>query len=185
MNWQKIIISFFVFALPGIFPAEAQTEKQPLVESGMIQYVFSGDFAGKETVYFDHYGAQENHLKILTSLSKNENTKSRIIINNEKKLETNLTTGKYSVSNNNSFNKNGFVNETKQILQAGHFKKSGTETIAGKVCDKYLGNMGTLYVWRGIILKSEIDVAGKQLIKTAVLVDTLSPVPKEKFIIKQ
>ena len=185
MNWQKLILSFFVFALLSIFHAQAQTGKHPLVESGMIQYVFSGDFAGKETVYFDHFGTLENHLKILTSLSKNENSKSRIIINNERKLETNLTTGKYSISKNNNFNNDGFVNETEQILQAGHFKKSGSETIAGKVCGKYLGNMGTLYVWRGIILKSEIDIAGKKLIKTAVMVDTLSSVPKDKFIIKQ
>jgi hypothetical protein len=77
----------------------------------------------------------------------------------------------------------GTAVETQKLLEAGNFKKSGKEMIAGLMCDKYQGDFGKLWIWKGIVLKSQIKVMNKNIIMTAVRVDTLTPVDKKKFYI--
>ncbi len=182
MNWLKTLILLSVLVIHHL--SVAQSGKHFLVESGKIEYRFGGDYRGKEVFYFDQFGIKEYHVKNLMSASGHENFKSRIIINSDKKIEKDLVTGKTVVSTNNSFHNGAFVGETENILKAGHFKKAGSETVAGKQCDKYMGNMGTLCIWKGIVLKSEITVAGKKMIKTALITDTVTSVSQDIFKIK-
>ena len=184
MNWMRtIFLSAMTFLVMGL-SAWAQGGKHFLVESGKIEYTFGGDFSGNEVFYFDGFGSRENHVKNLFSKSGDKNTKTKIIINENSKAETNLETGVSNISIID-FDNSTVKDDTERILEAGHFNKTGTERVAGMLCDNYKGKLGMLSVWKGIVLKSEIVIADKKLSKTAVFVDTLSKIPKDIFLIEQ
>ena len=184
MNWIKTILLSVMTFLIMSFSSWAQGGKHFLVESGKIEYTFGGDFSGNEVFYFDRFGARENHEKNLFSKSGDQNTKTKIIINDNSKAETNLETG-VIIFSTIDVDSSTYQYDTERILDAGHFKKAGTERVAGVLCDNYKGTLGTLSVWKGIVLKSEIVIADKKLIKKAVFVDTLAKIPEDIFIIEQ
>jgi len=185
MKLLKRISVYLILVLMTGQQLTAQSGKHFFVKKGTIEYRFSGDFTGKEIFCFDDFGLKENHLKELISNQKQQKTKTLTIINNAEKTEKDLITGKTLIFTNNNFDSNEFEDEISKLLEAGNFSKTGTEIIAGQPCEKYMGDMGTLSVWKGIILKSEITVADKKIIKTAISVDTLAIIPENKFKIKE
>lgn len=184
MNWTKIFLLIFTLALLMNQALSSQTMKNLLVKSGKIEYQFGDDFSGKEIFYFDDFGTKKSITENRNVIGGGQSVKTKTIINGSKKLETDLQTGKYSFSELSNNSQRGFENATDEMLQAGQFKKTGMATVAGLLCEKYEGYPGTLYVWKKIILKSEITIIDKKLSKTAIMVDTLFNIQDSIFFIK-
>lgn len=80
-----------------------------------------------------------------------------------------------------------FSNLTEEIKKEMKLEKTGEEDILGKPCIKYSINYdkykmkGFFWVWEGLPLKTEIDMAGIKVNLEAVKVEENVPVPAEKF----
>ena len=181
MIWKVFKISVILLSI-SCLTMKAQSNNTLLVESGKIEYMFGSDFSGSETFYFENFGYKEYHITIIKGLQNSQVSKTKTIVNDDKLIGVDLVTGKANLSNLDGNTR--LLDKTKEILIAGNFTKSGEETIAGITCEKYEGVMGTLFVWKGIILKSEVTIADKKLSKTAVIVDTITTVPANVFKIE-
>lgn len=184
MNWTKIFLLIFTLTFLVNQTLSAQTKKNILVKSGKIEYQFGDNFSGKEVVYFDDFGTKKSITENRNVIGGGQSVKTKTVINGSKMLETDLQTGKYSFSELSDNRQSRFEYATDEMLKAGQFKKTGSATVAGLPCEKYEGYSGTLYVWKNIILKSEITIMDKKLSKTAIMVDTLFNIQDSIFFIK-
>jgi len=160
----------------------AQSGNHYLIKTAQINYIYSGDFTGSETLAFDNYGLKEILIKKLHTDKGGKIVESKTVKINDTVVEIDLSTLKKHITYLIHDNK---TNTPLSLLKAGNFNKTGEETIAGCTCQKYSGEMGVICIWKDIILKSEITVADKKMIKTAVSVDTLSALKPFLFSINE
>jgi hypothetical protein len=80
-----------------------------------------------------------------------------------------------------------FNNLTEDLMKQMKITKLGTEDVMGKTCDKYSMNdattsmKGTYWVWNGIPLKTEIDIAGVKATTTTTKIDESAVILADKF----
>ncbi|RLD90611.1 MAG: hypothetical protein DRJ09_03655 [Bacteroidetes bacterium] len=177
-NYFFLLILLLIVSVVGY----AQPENHYCIKAAQVNYIYSGDFTGSEILAFDNYGLKEVLIKKLHTAKGGKIVESKTVTINDTVVEMDLSTHKKQVT---YFQHNPETNSTKKLLKAGNFKKTGEETIAGCTCQKYTGEMGIVCIWKGIILKSEISVADKKMIKTAVSVDTLSALKPLLFSIDE
>ena len=180
---MKIRQNYFFFVL-FVFTVNAGAHAQPgnhyQIKTARVNYVYSGDFTGTENLSFDNYGSTELLIKKLHTAKGGAIVESKTLCINDTLTELDLNTRKKQITPLLPDEK---TNHTLDMLKAGNFKKSGKEAIAGCTCQKYIGEMGSICIWKGVILQSEISVADKKMIKTAVLVDTVTPIKPSLFSI--
>ncbi len=180
MKILKNYCFILLFVLAVHVGAHAQPGNQFQIKSARISYVYRGDFTGTENLTFDNYGSTELLIKKLHTAKGSAIVESKTLCLNDTLTELDLTTHQKHIAPLLPGEK---TNHTLDMLKAGHFKKSGKVTIAGCTCQKYTGEMGSICIWKGVILQSEISVADKTMIKTAVLVDTVTPIKPSLFSI--
>ncbi len=187
-NMKPINVILIIIFISGAVSGYAQHYPVNgfLVESGMIEYNIDGDFKGHEVFYFDKFGNFESHQKQLIIKLGQKTINTKTTITPEEKIVTDMNEGTVISYDHfeNSNKGSGTAFQTKVMLDAGHFIKTGLEKVSGKTCEKYQGDFGKLWIWKGIVLKSEITIMNKKIVTTAVVVDTLSPIKKEIFKIK-
>jgi len=180
---MKILKNYY-FLLTFLLAVNAGGNAQPgnhyLIKTAQVNYIYSGDFTGSEILAFDNYGLKEILIKKLHTAKGGKIVESKTVKINDTVVEIDLSTLKKQVTYLKHDNKTDNANS---LLKAGNFNKTGEETIAGCTCQKYSGEMGVICIWKDIILKSEITVADKKMIKTAVSVDTLSALKPVLFSI--
>jgi len=182
---MKILKNYFFFLL-FIFTVNVDANAQPgnhyLIKAARVNYIYSGDFTGNESLSFDNYGSKELLIKKLHTAKGGKIVESKAIRLNDTLTELDLNTHQKQITPLQPDEKK---TQTLDMLKAGNFKKSGKESIAGCTCQKYIGEMGSICIWKGVILQSEISVADKKMIKTAVLVDTVTAIKPSLFLINE
>jgi len=146
----------------------------------MIKYKFEGRAAGVETVYFDDYGMLTSTFKTIYSELNNKSTCT--IIKHDTIFELNInnhTIMANCLSDNFSGTKQNIISNEALVVLG--FFKSGVDIVAGKNCDKFSGNSGTLWVWNNIVLKSEMNILDKVTITEASYVEMGIEISKSKF----
>ncbi len=182
MKMVKIYLFLLLLLFALNIEVNAQSQNHYLIKSAGVNFVYSGDFTGTEQLLFDNYGANELLVKKLRTAKGGEIVNTKFVRTKDTMVEINLRNNKRKIT---PLSSGKTANETLNMLNAGNFKKSGLETIAGYTCQKYTGEMGIICIWKGIVLKSEITVADKKMIKTAVLVDTVSDLKPSLFTINE
>ena len=181
MKINQNYILILLILLTTIVNVDAQSEHHYLIKSAQVNYIYSGDFSGNESLVFDDYGSAELLIKKLHASNDRKTTETKTIRLHNTLVEINMhTLTKQIIPLQHNIN----TNKTVDMLKAGNFKKTGTESIAGFTCQKYSGEMGMMCIWKGIVLKSEINITDKKMIKTAALVDTVSTLEPSLFSIK-
>ena len=182
---MKILKNYY-FLLTLLLAVNAGGNAQPgnhyLIKFARVNYIYSGDFTGTENLSFDNYGSKELLVKKLHTAKGGAIVESKTLCINDTLTELDLNTRQKQITPLLPDEK---TNHTLDMLKAGNFKKSGKVAIAGCSCQKYIGEMGSICVWKGVILQSEISVADKKMIKTAVLVDTVTPIKASLFSINE
>jgi len=174
--------------------SKVEAVKRYQIKSGIITYdIVNSMMKGKMTqvLYFDDYGAKESRETITEFSMMGQTIKSHKIgffkdgymyeLDLEKK-----TGGKFKgvMPGGGEMDLSKF---SKEMMKEYNVKKVGTETIIGKECDvnsmEYakMNMKGTIYMWQGLTLKSDVDM-GKIKVKTvATKFEENVSIPASKF----
>ncbi len=187
MMRRILIVSISFFICINVLAEEKLVKRYPF-KSGMVKYKHSGKNRGTTILYFDDYGRKE---------ARFENTEVTIMGFTQKSNKVNIIDGKYQYEYDLQSN-SGVKMQSPLILttQGGDdyedweefsvglmkglgFEKLGTEKVLGYDCDVWSG-MGKSWMWKGINLKTEVNMMGQFIIE-AIEVKTNVSIPQSKF----
>ena len=158
-------------------------------KTGIIEYEKGGKTKGTHIKYIDEYGyKQGDYEDTVTKIfgMKTEEKSGTILIGptvyaiDYKKNTVNK--GKNPVyetyaSANGDYDKLG-----RQSMEALGFSDSGKKgTILGNECEIWKGNLGEIWVWKGLALKSVTKILGIKIEETATKITLDVDVPDSKF----
>jgi len=132
------------------------------VKSGIIEYSYSGDKTGKSIQYFDDYG-MKNAVYTETASHGDESKGWVVSIGEDQYM---WDSGKdQGMKTRNPMLKTLVESSGKDVLaymatmyeQMG-MTRSGKETFMGKECDVYRGPVGQVLLWKGIMMKMEMNI---------------------------
>lgn len=139
----------------------------------------------KQVLFFDEYGAKEC-VEVTASMFGQKAHNLNInkdgyaySIDMVKKIGTKIKIPTDAALNFNDLGKG--------IAKEMNIKKTGTETVLGKTCDKYTIDYkkqqmkGYYLVWNGIALKTELTVMGMKTLVEVTKIDENAAVPADKF----
>jgi len=133
------------------------------VKSGIIEYTYSGDKTGKSTQYFDDYGLK--NAVYTETVALGEENKGWVVSIGEDQYMWDPSRNDQGMKTRNPMLKSLVESSGKDILsymasmyeQMG-MTKSGKETFLGKDCDVFRGPLGEVLVWKGIMMKMEMNM---------------------------
>ncbi len=153
------------------------------VKSGIIEYTYSGDKTGKSTQYFDDYGIKSAVYAEI--VQQGEPSKGWSLTLGEDQYMWDPSKPGEGMKAKNPMVKMmmGKSKEEMESLTASMYEqmgmtKSGTEMLQGKECTVYKGDMGKVLIWKGILMKMEMNigtvVSGQEVtsLKTGIPVDS-------------
>lgn len=171
----------------------AQVKKDRLLpfKTVVIEYVYEGSTTGRENLYMDNYGLlqckmTQTKTKVFGQTSEAasvEVTKDFYIYKWDPKTRIGTkikNTLAEDLMKDPNFDPEEFGNRSMEALG---FEKTGTETISGKPCEvwKGLGGTSTIWVWRGLNIKTEMKMMGTKTTCTANVIKVDQGVPSGKF----
>jgi hypothetical protein len=180
----------FILVVLLAFEGYAQNFKRYAFKSGIVQYKYKGKTTGTETLYFDDYGRKEaKYTHTVSKMFGVKTVEDKIVVldgatvitydENTGVSSKNINPLLSSLSEDDNFDYEEFGLKTMESLG---FKKIGTETVLGKDCDVWEG-MGTIWVWKGLAIKTEMNMMGVYFVISATDVKTDVAVPAKKFVI--
>ena len=133
------------------------------VKSGIIEYTYAGDKTGKSTQYFDDYGMKS--AVYVETVSQGEESKGWAVTIGEDQYMWDQSNSGQGMKTKNPMIKMLAESSGKDMLSymAGMYEqmgliKSGTETFQGKECTVFKGDMGKVLIWKGIMMKMEMNL---------------------------
>lgn len=162
------------------------------VESAIVEYAHSGTVGGTETLYFDRFGAREASVKktvIEVGSIRNETSAVTITegawitqLDEAEKKATRMKNPLYDDLMQGMKNRDAEQVGAEMIRKMGG-KKTGTEEIAGRLCDIWevpTANSKT-WVWKGITLKTEVSMGPMSTSMVATSVQENPSIPASRF----
>ncbi|MCC7302176.1 MAG: hypothetical protein IT233_05995 [Bacteroidia bacterium] len=162
-------------------PAGDDHGKRYGLKSGMVEYEFSGNYKGKETLYFEDWGWEE--------MKVNESEMSIMGITQKmhsfSMIDEEWIYNYDNISKQGTRMKNNLLDELteeqrkdlaevgmKMMKQMGG-EKVGKEDVLGKECEVWeIKNLGSkVWVWNNIVLKTTMKMAGVEYASTAVKIE--------------
>jgi len=167
---------------------EETTRRYPELKSAIIKYKVSGMNNGTETVYIDGWGRREAIYKKFTTKMMGidiERNFMTLITENGKWVYNIDLNSRTAIRMNNAGYKALQGNSGSNMDVAIGAMKVGTEEILGKVCDVWKKGYpySMAWIWKGIALKKDQDVAAMGVITDATDIRENISIPEEKFII--
>lgn len=163
------------------------------IDHGAVQYDISGAEKGKETMYFDQAGMRQAHFKsaetqkwgVMNTVTLNLQEQIIFIDPNkglgQKRVNQQL---KQLLDDPQSLN-NGLLSVQLMTLLGG--KKTGDENVLTRACEVWeIPSAKTkLWLWNGIVLRSEVQTPDGMVSFKAVKVDDVTAVDEAVFTIPQ
>ena len=151
-------------AEPETTEPDPGSKGKPLgVKSGIIEYSYSGDKTGKSTQYFDDYGMK--NAVYVEIVSRGEESKGWTVTIGEDQYMWDLSNSSQGMKAKNPMIKMLMDSSGQDILSymTGMYEqmgliKSGTETFQGKECTVFMGDLGKALIWKGIMMKMEMNI---------------------------
>ncbi len=157
-------------------------QKRYGVESAKIHYQYSGRSSGTEVLTFDNWGWRASRLVDKSTTMWGNTTKIR---------STELQDGNYSISHMTGSSRARAFQDSQiqksligssmavevlhglEVVKAKGAKKIGTDDVLGRKCDVYeIKNFSQkLWVWEGIVLRTEQKVLEDEIILSAVKIE--------------
>lgn len=194
---RRLSLCVFLFIMSIAFAVTDSVadgpKRYPEVKSGIIKYNIAGMHKGTEVVYFDDWGNVEAKYIHITfkMMGVTKETNSLTLITDGGKWIYNIDLHKRTGTKmkNPMFDKfaekadEEMTNFGEEVLKEIGAVKTGTEEVAGKICDVWESskvNMKTS-IWKGIALKTETGSGKMKMSTVATEVQDGVPVPKEKL----
>jgi len=141
-----------------------------------------------QTMCFDDYGAKENQDVAMEVMGFKVHTitvmKDGFSYNYDPDKKTGTKTSLTGRNDNIDFE-----NLTEEIQKEMKIEKIGSEKFLDKNCTKFSINneklrmKGSYLVWKGIPLKTDVDLGGMKMLLEATKITENADVPAEKFVI--
>ncbi len=166
----------------------AESRRYPELKSAIIKYKVSGMNNGTETVYIDDWGRREAIYKKFTTkmmgidLERNVMT---LITENGKWIYNIDLNSRTAIKMDNAGFKALQGNSGSNMDATIGAMKIGTEEILGKVCDVWKKGYpySMAWIWKGIALKKDHEVAAMGVLTEATEVQENIPIPEDKLTI--
>ena len=139
------------------------------------------------TMYWDNYGEKEIteiSMEIMgTKMNQIQFVKDGYMYN----LDMNKKTGSKMKMSGPDQSKINFKNITDEMKTEMNLKQEGKETFMGKECDKYSIDYktrqmkGTYLVWKGIAVKTEMEMPNMKMKMEATKIETGTAFPEDKY----
>jgi hypothetical protein len=174
-------------AKPEIMENDADSKGKPLgVRSGIVEYKYSGDKAGKSIHYFDDYGMKSAVYS--ETVSQGETIKGWTVSIGEDQYMWDLSSPGQGMKMKNQMVKmltessgNDVLSYMSAMYEQMGLTKSGTETFQGKECTVYRGDIGKVLLWKGILMKMEMNLGTMVSRQEVVSIKTNIPVDNKYF----
>ncbi|OQY08473.1 MAG: hypothetical protein B6I28_04690 [Fusobacteriia bacterium 4572_132] len=194
---KKLILGILMGLLMAVVTSAENNQKIYLVKSGYIEYKLTGNTTGEKTVFWDDYGRKtrtEVKSKSVTTFfgqTRNENIHTVSIISDGKFWTVDLlkksgqkgdipyygeTTSYYE-----GLTKAEEKKLEEDILAAFGGQKIGTEKILGYNCEIISIMGGKIWIYKGISLKSKVNILGIEANETAVKFKKNMKISDSKF----
>ncbi len=158
-----------------------------VMKSGMVEYKTQVmGMEATQTMYFEDYGAKETQDVAMEMMGMKINTitvmKDGFSYNYDPDKKTGTKTSLTGRTDNIDFE-----NLTEEIQKEMKIEKIGTEKFLDKTCTKYsinnekLNMKGSYLVWKGIALKTNVDMGGMKILLEATKITENADIPAEKF----
>jgi hypothetical protein len=158
------------------------------LKSGIIEYKFSGAQEGVGTLYFDDYGIRSN--MYLDAVEGGKHQKGYTLIIGEDQYMYDLDKSKEGMKMKNPVYKEiDQDDDIDTILEKVYgkmgLKKTGTRSFLGKECDLWKGKPGEALIWKGILLKLDLNMYNNQILQEATEIKVNVPVDPSLFKIPE
>ncbi|HNZ67779.1 MAG: hypothetical protein WBK43_04245 [Prolixibacteraceae bacterium] len=167
--------------------SEAGSKGRYALKSGIVDYKSTMmGFDATQTLYFDDYGNKEvteSYMDIMGTKTTNVMlSKDGTMYNFDPENKTGMKSPAMPQMNQLNF---GAL--TDEVIKEWNLKEEGTETFLDKECTKYsmnntsLNMKGYYWVWKGIVLKMDLEMATSGMVMEATNIQENAEVPAEKF----
>ncbi|RUA12722.1 MAG: hypothetical protein DSY82_00485 [Flavobacteriia bacterium] len=185
-------LSLILFTLFITLSAYAQKKANYKVfpfKTGIIEYEKTGKTKGTHIKYIDDYGYkqgdyEETVTKIFGMKSKDKNGTVLIgptVYAIDYKNNT-VNKGKNPVYETYANSNGDYDKLGKEAMTALGFSDTGkTGTVLGNKCEIWKGNLGEIWIWKGLALKSVTKILGIKMEETATKISLDVKVPQDKF----
>ena len=185
-------LSLILFTLFITLSAYAQKKANYKVfpfKTGIIEYEKTGKTKGTHIKYIDDYGYkqgdyEETVTKIFGMKSKDKNGTVLIgptVYAIDYKNNT-VNKGKNPVYETYANSNGDYDKLGKEAMTALGFSDTGkTGTVLGNKCEIWKGNLGEIWIWKGLALKSVTKILGIKMEETATKITLDVKVPQDKF----
>ncbi len=175
----------------GTFPGQKAPrtfKRYPELKSAIIKYNVSGMDTGTEVVYIDDWGRREAIYRQVTTMMmgiKIERNYMTLITDNGKWIYNVDLNTRTAVKMNNAKYKALAGNSSTNMGEVIGARKIGTEEVAGRVCEVWKKGYpySMAWIWKGIALKKDRDVAETGVLAVATEVQENISIPEDKFTI--
>jgi hypothetical protein len=186
-NYFKFFISF-LFALLIVSQIQAQevSLKPYGIESGIIEYKYSGSQVGTSILYFDEYG-YKSAMKMDTKMN-DQPQKGWVVSFKEYQYifdpanpDEGLKMKNPMIESLQKMDKPDFDKATEDMYSKMGFKKTGTEKFMDKDCIVFKGDMGKVLTWNGILMLMDMNYSGIQTKQEATSIKINVPIDEKYF----
>jgi len=161
------IITCLLFVLFIVNQIEAQevSLKPYGIESGIIEYKYSGSQVGTGTMYFDDYG-YKSAMKMDTKMNDQPQKgwvvsfKEYQYIFDPAKPDEGLKMKNPIIESMLKMDKSDFDKVAEDLYSKMGMKKAGTEKFMDKDCIVFKGDNGKILTWNGILMLMDMNYSG-------------------------
>jgi hypothetical protein len=191
MNNKKHSPMYFVLTLI-ILIISCQVNAQEVslkpygIESGIIEYKYSGSEVGKSILYFDEYG-NKSAMNFDTK-REDETNKGWVIsfkeyqyIFDPSKPDEGLKMKNPIIESLMKMDKQDYDKVAEDLYSQMGMNKAGTEKFLDKDCIAYKGDVGKILTWNGILMLMDMNYGGIQTRQEVTSIKVNVPVDAKYF----
>jgi len=156
------------------------------IESGIIEYKYSGSQVGTGTMYFDEYGYR-SAVKMDTKMN-DQPQKGWVVSFKEYQYifdpanpDEGLKMKNPMIESLQKMDKPDFDKATEDMYSKMGLKRAGTEKFLDKDCIVFKGDMGKVLTWNGILMLMDMNYSGIQTKQEVTSIKINVPVDAKYF----
>jgi len=181
-----ILSLLIVLLLVNQLNAQEVSLKPYGIESGIIEYKYSGSQVGTGTMYFDEYGYR-SAMKMDTKMNDQPQKgwvvsfKEYQYIFDPAKPDEGLKMKNPIIESLQKMDKPDFDKVTEDLYSKMGLKRAGTEKFMDKDCIVFKGDMGKVLNWNGILILMDMNYSGIQTKQEVTSIKINVPVDAKYF----
>jgi len=163
--FTTIIYLLYVLLINNQVQAQEVSLKPYGIQSGIIEYKYSGSQVGTSILYFDEYG-YKSAMKMDTKMN-NEPQKGWVIsfkeyqyIFDPENPDEGLKMKNPIIESLLKMDKQDFDKVAEDFYSKMGMQRAGTEKFLDKDCIAFKGDMGKVLTWNGILMLMDMNVGG-------------------------